>query len=880
MTKNCLKLLFIAITVFATSLQNYAQVISVREKIPEQNLIKTLTGTHWYSNEKIKLRSAIVDGNEIRIRFDKNAANALITQEKLNAIADSVRLWTNKPQAKVTVWSEQRNLAQLIPSDTYQNQSNNKPIVTRIDANALNHTLNNKTFAVWNSHGRYYEKSLNRWEWQRARLFTTVEDLLSSSFVIPYLVPMLENAGASVYMPRERDLNPHSFIADNDNLATFSAKNLSPISTTTGYKYSSKINDTDNPFRAGTAAFYRLTPTDTIVFSISEKNINEDEPMAIYIAYPASPDNSNQVSYTIRNQREEATYIVDQQRGGSMWQYLGKHYITPNTRIMVSANGQVGIDAVRIGGGQGIVYRNGLSSNMSAWAEGARYYLQTDGWESDIYAISGNDYTDDINCRGEWVNALQSKKNISIDAAIALHTDAGIATADTTIGTLAIVTTQNGTGKYPDGRSKNIARNLAHALETQIITDIRCQWDSTWSERGIWDRSYSEARRPDIPTVLLEILSHQNITDIHYALHPQFRFAVCRAIYKALARFFGGANATIQPLAVSNFGLEQVAPDSLRLSWQPTPDPLEPTAMPTQYRIYAHTLGGKERCIATSSNTSVVVYQNNNNSVTEYYIIAENKGGTSFPSQRLSARLGKGKTQLLLVDGFDRTSAPGIVDEPHWRGIIDNIEPAIPYGTEYFRTGEQYDFDPQSEWQSDDAPGCGASYATDELKPQCAKHIHYPTQTYIEQTKEYFENNTTTAIPDSVSIELGEQRTTWYGNAPQRHSIYTNALLNRIEQILPHCRILTIRGAYVGTDIPDSNTAKRIETLLGFRPCTNHASKTAQRTFINAKGEKYTITIAHPDAIEPAKGAKTIEQYTDTYTPATIKYNNIIVSGY
>ena len=880
MKKHCIQLFFIVATIFATSLPNCAQVASVREKISDNNLIKTLTGTHWYSTDKITLRSAVADDNEIRIRFDKNAANVLITKEKLSAMTDSVRLWTGKSKAKVSFWAEQRNLSQLVPTTTTLAPNGQQHIVCRTDQNTLHHNLSNRTFAVWNSHGRYYEKSLNRWEWQRARLFTTVEDLLSSSFVIPYLIPMLENAGASVYTPRERDLNPVCFIADNDDASTFDAKQLKPISTTTGYKYKATISGTDNPFKAGTAAFYRLTTADTIVFKINDKNISTDQLMAIYIAYPANANNSDQVTYTIRNEREEAIYIVDQQRGGSMWQYVGTHHITPNTYILVSANGQVGIDAVRIGGGQGIVQRNGLLSNMSAWAEGARYYLQADGWDSNIYAISGNDYTDDINSRGEWVNALRDQKNISIDASIALHTDAGIANADTTIGTLAIVTTQNCTGKYTNGQSKNIARNLAQAIETQITTDIRSTWNSTWSERGIWDKGYSEARRPDVPAVLLEILSHQNITDIHYALHPQFRFDVCRAIYKALARYCNGTNATIQPLAVGRFGLELVAPDSVRLAWQPTPDPLEPTAMPTQYRIYAHRLGSTESCIATCADTSVVVFQKNDNVITEYYIIAENEGGLSFPSQKLSARLNNEKPQLLFVNGFDRISAPAIVDEPNWRGIIDNIEPAIPYGTEYFRTGEQYDFDPQSEWTDDDAPGCGASYATDELKPLCAHHPHYPATTYIEQTKEFFENNANISVADSVSIELGYQRTTWYGEMPQRHSIYTEAFLKKIEQIVPRCETLTIRGAYVGTDILTEETAQRIATLLGFRFRTNHASKAAQRTFISAQGTPYNVQIAHPDAIEPTKGGTTIERYVDTQMSATIKYNNIVVSGY
>ncbi len=65
--------------------------------------------------------------------------------------------------------------------------------------------LQNRHIAMWQSHGWYYEAKLNRWEWQRARIFQTVEDLYTQSYVLPFLVPMLENSGANVLLPRERD---------------------------------------------------------------------------------------------------------------------------------------------------------------------------------------------------------------------------------------------------------------------------------------------------------------------------------------------------------------------------------------------------------------------------------------------------------------------------------------------------------------------------------------------------------------------------------------------------------------------------------------------------------------------------------------------------
>ena len=76
--------------------------------------------------------------------------------------------------------------------------------------------LSDRTIAVWQSHGRYYDNGTGRWMWQRPCLFQTVEDMFTQSFVIPYLVPMLENAGAYVMLPRERDVQTNEVIADFD----------------------------------------------------------------------------------------------------------------------------------------------------------------------------------------------------------------------------------------------------------------------------------------------------------------------------------------------------------------------------------------------------------------------------------------------------------------------------------------------------------------------------------------------------------------------------------------------------------------------------------------------------------------------------------------
>ena len=105
-----------------------------------------------------------------------------------------------------------------IPSETKnkaKNPKNSDPIVERIDGMSYDKGLDGRTIAVWQSHGLYFSESIEEWIWQRPCLFQTVEDMYTQSYVLPYLVPMLENAGAYVMLPRERDIQVNEVIADN-----------------------------------------------------------------------------------------------------------------------------------------------------------------------------------------------------------------------------------------------------------------------------------------------------------------------------------------------------------------------------------------------------------------------------------------------------------------------------------------------------------------------------------------------------------------------------------------------------------------------------------------------------------------------------------------
>lgn len=860
-------LLLIVICTFVLSVQTSAQRADVRDSICCDSLVKILTGKNWRSDDSIFVKDIRSEGNTLHVKFNSLASTVLLTEAKLDAMTQMMQSRYNNPLLNVRFSAGNISLKKLLHTNARQPRDKAVPVVCRAEQGALS----GRNLALWNSHGKYYEQSLSRWEWQRARLFTTVEDLLTTSFVLPFLTPMLENAGANVFLPRERDWQRNVVVVDNES-EDFHSNGLKVVSTTTGYKYLPVVRKSDNPFSLGTAVSFLMSEGDSLVYS---GTVPVSGNYGVHVCYNASAESSSKVTYTVVTPRNRQSYTVNQQCGGSMWLYLGtlSLYAGDTWRIVVSGSGQVSADAVRLGGGMGHVERCGTTSNVPCYMEGARYYLQANGFDASVYSPSDgkNDYTDDVNARGEWVNALIKEKNINVDAVIALHTDAGIAQCDSVVGTLTIVSTVN-KEPYHNGRNRWTSHALAYSVEQSIVRDLRTLWNPHWSERGIWDKRYSEARRANVPSVLIELLSHQNLNDMRYALHPQFRHDACRAIYKGILRYLEGDSAVIQPLAVSDFGICQMAEDTLLLSWRPTVDPLESSARPDGYHLYVD-----GELLLSTSDTAVTIHQPADGILREYSVRAFNSGGVSMVSQVMGARLRRGAQRAIVVDGNVRVAAPDIVKTDQYAGVLRNSDPGVPWGKELALCGEQYDYNPDSPWLDDDAPGWGASHADMEqidiignrtLRASSKIDTLYDKGfSTVSVSKGFFEQTSLPADVMQLYISLGKERTTWHGCSQPRYSIYTPSFMTSVDSAAMRQIDITIAGDYVGSELSSEEVAKWASQTLGIKPLSHKASKRAGHSSV--------------DAILPAcNDAVTLERYPDTQAPAAVRYKNITTYGY
>ncbi len=727
--------------------------------------------------------------------------------------------------------------------------------------------LDGRTIALWPSHGKYYSGA---WVWQRPRLFGTVEDLLSRSFVDPYVVPMLENAGAYVMMPRERDFSKASLIVDHDwssgdgRFATTTGRHkweAQPDSTGFGHRGSYLIQG-ENPFLMGSSGKVKTVhPEDSVLRSTAGwyGTPAEEGDRAVYVSYQSYPNSATDAVYTVNHLGGTSKVTVNQQMGGGTWVYIGTYPFSDKpgslplvTLSNVSADDDavVSADAVRIGGGMGNVARSRGEgsphvSGYPAFLEGARYYLQGAGFPEEVYSPNKgeNDYMDDYMSRALWVNWLTGGSEmlpdsvglkVPVDMVLAFHTDAGLTKDSTTVGTLGLYSTDSG-NPLGNGTSRYANRDLTSAVTTQVINDIRRLYDPFWNSRGNRDRKYYEVRETKVPAMIIELLSHQNFEDMKRALDPQFRFIVGRAVYKGILKFLAeryDQPYTVQPLPVEAFAISADGNGYYTLNWQPVEDPLEPTAKPTCYIVYEATGDRYYHPVATTTIPSWTT-RIDDDRIHAYYVVAANDGGVSFPSETLALYDNNHRMPSLeIVNGFTRVSGPEWTDGEDYAGFDFAENYGVPDGRDIHFIGAQYDFDPNSSLSGSNL-GFGASSDTEATRPRYGNSHDYTIihgeamkkagRGFVSSSLKAFEQGKST--PKAVDLILGLQKTTRRAGSRGRYfQTFPKPLRDRLERYRRDGGTLLVSGSYLGSEIIEADSLTRdsmavfASDVLGYLP--------------------------------------------------------------
>ena len=608
--------------------------------------------------------------------------------------------------------------------------------------------LEGRHISVWASHGIFYAIKEKVWRWQRPRLFSTCEDLLSQTIVIPYLIPMLENAGAIVFTPRERDWQKHEAVVDNDipeqqGIYT-EADGQQPWSDAgIGFAHrKATYRNGENPFLDGTA---RQAATQSRQSGLSTAqwtpNIPADGSYAVYVSYCTLPNSVPDATYTVHHKGQTTQFRVNQQMGGGTWVYLGTFEfgagISADNCVTLSNqsshHGVVTADGVRFGGGMGNIVRGPAggehTSGLPRFLEGARYAAQWAGMAPEVYANKEftNDYAEDINVRSLMTNYLAGGSmylpsdtglHVPIEMSLAFHTDAGVSTTDSVIGSLGIYTRDFNDGIYAGGLSRLTSRDVCDKVLFQVHKDLIATYGQ-WTRRQTWDRNYSETREPNVPSMILEMLSHQNFRDLRFGHDPSFKFTLARAAYKGILRanhaLHGSRDVVVQPLPVTA-PAAYIVPNTreIKLSWLAVEDPLEPTAMPTGFVVYHAEDDGDWDNGTLVHEAHLTIHNAAPETLHRFRITACNSGGQSLPSTEVCAYIPlRGSRHIVIVDAFDRLAGPQSVDNDSLQGFDLQADPGVPIGRMPGYCGQQQCFDPTK--RGLEGPGA-LGYSTAELE--------------------------------------------------------------------------------------------------------------------------------------------------------------------
>jgi N-acetylmuramoyl-L-alanine amidase len=538
--------------------------------------------------------------------------------------------------------------------------------------------LSGKTVWLSPGHGWIYYSSLGDYSTQRGTSNSMVEDFGTTEIVSYYLMRYLWNAGAKVWLVRERDYNTHEVIVNNDDGA--------PAYTETGgWSTSASAGYNGGTYKY---VFSEANETATATFM---PTIPQAGWYWVSVYYREGTNRPVDTRYYVHHAGGTTLVSVNQEVHGQTWLYLGQFYFDQGTMgkvVLSNASSDVGqaviADAVRFGGGMGTEEEcsasNPGTSGKPRFEEGALLYAP---------------YMNYPNCDGDVsIRPLYAEWELSKGTAaeqndintgdinsifVSWHTNAaGDASAKGTStfvynpnpGSGTNITSDNTNTCDPStlGQHNSRLRNFIH---TEVINDIKADWDATWTDRGRYCANFGELRNlSTMPGCLLEMGFHTSPSDATAITTPEFRMIEARATYQGIVNFFNYYDNTIStnfiPEPPTHLAAVNSGPGEITLTWAAPSNGGAGGAAATGYTLYVGTHGkGFANGIAVSGNAYTLTGLLPS---TVYYfkVSATNAGGESFPTATVSAKTPSSHAPtvpVLIVDGFDRLERSQMIQQ-------------------------------------------------------------------------------------------------------------------------------------------------------------------------------------------------------------------------
>jgi N-acetylmuramoyl-L-alanine amidase len=496
-------------------------------------------------------------------------------------------------------------------------------------------------------HGFTWEAGASDWRTQRGNTNAIVEDLVSIETLSQYLMPMLLNAGARVVPVRELDLNTNLVLVDNGEAAY--------VETGAGFSTSSlpawgrptfPMTGATLPFSLGSNRLLASSPTVTANATYTAA-IPASGYYDVAVSYTAFTARVTDAHYIVKHAGGETSFRVNQQRHGGTWVQLGRFYFKQGgvAQVVVqndstnAAGSNISLDAVKFGGGMGLIDRGGGVSGRPRFEESSRYQAQWAGAPTSVWAPSANtpadDRNNDISTRSRFTAWVHEPGEDAVY--VAWHTNAFNASA---VGTNTYVYGPN----PPDGTLNftgvDGGMQLATAVHGELINDIKASsgWNKpTWTD-------------------------HDALADATQLKEPAFRYLAARAISQGLIKYFAtkdGVAVKLPPEPPTNVAAINQGNGEAVIRWRPGPTDTQGVRgqVATGYRLYSSDDGlAWDNGLDVMTTTARVTIPAT--SAKYFRVTGTNGGGESFPSTVVGVRAPvAGKPLVLVVNGFDRLEA-------------------------------------------------------------------------------------------------------------------------------------------------------------------------------------------------------------------------------
>lgn len=522
--------------------------------------------------------------------------------------------------------------------------------------------LSGKTVWISPGHGWMYFSSLSAYSTQRGNTNGMVEDFASIESVNYYLLKYLYNAGANVWMVRERDNNPNEVIVDNSQ-AGYSETGTWYTTSSTGY--------TPATGKPDGAAGYRYTwsdPNATTATATWTPNIPESGLYWVSTLYRGGANRVVDCQFQVTHAGGTSNVSINQEVHGLTWVYLGQFYFEAgaggsvtmlNETTDPTAQQVVIADAMRFGGGINSSNSGAARpiadcgapsvgpNNKPRFEESARQYAQYQNYPT---------------CRGDvtmrpFYAEYELSKGTAQEKSNAIYVSwhSNASAQGTARGT---ITYAHNTAPTPNSYS------LQEYVQDNLVNGIIQAWDPNWYDRKYGYANFGEIRElTTMPGCLIETVFHDNATDALQYTTPAFRNIMARGVYKGIVKFFNdrdGSPITMVPEPPTHVYAKNSGNGEITISWNTPPsdngngvlgDPA------TGYKLYISTHGkGFADGIAVTGNSYTATGLSPNK--TYYFrVTATNPGGESFQAATVAARTpaaGVSAIDYLIVDGFDR----------------------------------------------------------------------------------------------------------------------------------------------------------------------------------------------------------------------------------